>query len=264
MIDLGERVFERRAAVPDFRAADRLRSVQVAQGGVVEAFEVPKLDGAGSSYGQRSLGLARRAAAREHVGDEHGSLRRIECRARSCDTRGESRVVVAEVRFAHDFADVRRLGVGERDQLDAAVLVVEGHPDGIGREASHHVDAAGGNEARAEGQSLGRIVVARDDHHADSKIECDASERLVQQSDCVGRRDGTVVDVARNDQRVGARFCRDRDDLVENPCLVVDEAEAVEASTEVPIRCVHEAHRRGAWHEKLPRATIHRRRFCTG
>ncbi len=97
--------------------------------------------------------------------------------------------LVVGLQAAHD------LGIDERAGVDEALL---GDGDRLGRAAhvAAQVHAAGGEQARAEGEPLRRVVVPRhrDDRHAQPG---EPGQDVVEERDGLRRRHRAVVQVAR-------------------------------------------------------------------
>jgi hypothetical protein len=85
-------------------------------------------------------------------------------------------------------------------------------------------------------------VVAADGDHRDAQVARHAAEEVVEEADGLDRWDGAVVEVAGDQQRVGALGAADGEDLVERVRLLLEERRLVEALAEMPVRGVDEAH----------------------
>ena len=78
-------------------------------------------------------------------------------------------------------------------------------------------------------------MVARDEDDGNPESQDDAVEHVIEQRDRLDRRHGAVVDVARNEQGLGATARQQLDQLVEYIRLILGQVAAVEEAAQVPV-----------------------------
>jgi hypothetical protein len=143
----------------------------------------------------------------------------------------------ADVLVAEEAPDDIRLHEGEGIH-DALARDLDG-PVGVVERAAQ-MDATGREEAGAEREALGGVVVSGDDHGRNPEGG-EAREGIVEEGDSLGRRDGAIVDVAGDDDGVWTGVLRDRHQAIEHPSLIREKRFLVERTAEVPVRRVEDA-----------------------
>ena len=132
--------------------------------------------------------------------------------------------------------------VGHGHDVERAVGELEGgdRPGPAEAAADDHARQVG--EPVVGGQALGAVVVAGDGHDP-HPVGDQAVEGVAQQGHRLGGRDGPVVEVAGDHDEVDALGHHDLDQPVEERRLVGVERHGAEASPEVPVARVEDAHR---------------------
>ncbi len=93
---------------------------------------------------------------------------------------------------------------------------------------THDVQPAAREKTTAEGQTVGTIVVARDDHHRNADVCDQPGECLVEEGNGFRRGNRPVVDITRDDDRVGTEIGRQSAEAVKGDGLILDERGTVE------------------------------------
>ena len=65
----------------------------------------------------------------------------------------------------------RRLTVGNREEVNRPVIVLQGYPDGLMPNGCDHVESLFGKEPGAESEPLRAVMIACDDDGGDSEAE---------------------------------------------------------------------------------------------
>ncbi len=144
-------------------------------------------------------------------------------------------------------AQVGRRGVGQqvRDAVDA--------PPGRRRRPARPAGRCRPSRVRrwmpaaslrpdAEAQPHRRVVVPAG-QSTGMPARANAGERVVEQRHRVGRRDGPVIHVARDHDRVGAAVGGQREQPVQEPGRRVEQALPVQGAPEMPVRGMDQSHR---------------------
>ena len=113
---------------------------------------------------------------------------------------------------------------GQKVHVQRAVLVGEG--DGHRRTGEHRADVhpAVLQQGSAEGDAVGGVVVAADGEHRQLPLS-QLGEEPVQQAHGLGRGNGLIVEVARQQHTVHGRAVQQGEDLFQNVPLVVQHGE---------------------------------------
>ena len=126
---------------------------------------------------------------------------------------------------------------------DRAVLVVQDDRLGQPARPGPQVDARRVDERAVDPEPPGGVVIAADQDHPSARRP-EPDERVLIVGDRVHRRDGPVVDVARDEHGVHALGCHRVDEVVEECRLRVSQIGPMERPPEVPVRGVQEPHGR--------------------
>jgi len=129
----------------------------------------------------------------------------------------------------------RGFGVGQGVERDLAVGVAQDHRRDVRGDGAAHGQAGLGQEAGAESEAVGAVVVAGNEDHRHVLPDHDAGDGVVEQAHGLGRRDGAVVDVPGDEHGVGFLGVDQRDELVEDLGLVFEQRHAVIDAAEVPV-----------------------------
>ena len=252
---LAERILHERACVADVRRPRLLRRVQMPERRVGKAREARWTHAVRAADGKRPLRIGRCAARDEGMGDGDAAAALGHERRRACD--GErSRFVEAREFFRRltvGEAHRRRLHVGQERKGDLAVRIIEDDGSGVRLQLPRDKNAAPCKEAAAKAETRSAVVVARDVEHLDLFVEQKARERIVEELDRLDGRHGAIVDVARDDDGLGACVSREMHKLVEEVRLIVRQMAAEEEPPEVPIGGMDEAHGKPSFHTKAAR-----------
>ena len=186
---------------PSARDCGRCRWPRATKSNPVEGV---RTHGTGAAHGEAAFRLAHDAACHEVVRDEHLARLGGRCLANAVETAAHGEIVVVHRLVGHDVPGLDGVGVREQPEAGALVALAEHHGAGLGLEAPRHVQAAGVQHGRGEAHSIGAVVVPGHDEHGNAELEDDARQRAVEQRDRLGGRDGAVVEVAGDDQGVGA------------------------------------------------------------
>ena len=176
-------------------------------------------------------------------------------RRRACDGERSRLVEAREIfrRLTVSEAHRRRLHVGQKRKGDLAVRVVQDDGSDIRLQLPRDKNAAPCKEAAAKAEAHSAVVVARDVEHFELFVEQKAGEHLVEEFDRLDGRHGAIIDVARNDDGLGACVSREMHKLVEDVRLIVRQMAAEEEPPEVPIGGMDEAHGKPSFHTKAAR-----------
>jgi hypothetical protein len=79
--------------------------------------------------------------------------------------------VIVRIGLLEDGAHHGWLGIGQREQRDPALVVLELERRELGLEPAHQVKPRARQQASAEAQALRAVVVAGRDHHAKPEID---------------------------------------------------------------------------------------------
>ena len=139
------------------------------------------------------------------------------------DEREDGRLVAMEGVVLQVEADRGGVGVGNRAEMHSSVRVGQDYRVDGGAQRPVDVEAAGGEQAVAEAETLGAVVVAGNHDDRDFSAEDETLEDLVQEADCGRGGHGSVVDVAGDDDGVDGSVFREGDELVEDVGLVFEE-----------------------------------------
>ena len=239
---LGEGVGERGAAVAH-PVGQRLGTVEVAEGDVVDPVEQPGRHPGHPADADVALGLAGLAArhegVRQHDGAGAGRAGR-EVAAYAVEGDGQ-RCLVGAHGQAPRLGQRQRVEEGEAVDGDRTVLV--GQPDGgadpggVGADE----DAGGVDQPRAEPEPLRGVVVAAGQHDPGARAR-QPGQRLVGEPDGVDRRQRSVVDVTGDDDEVDPLGLDDLEQVVDVGRLVREHPLAVERPAQVPVGGVEDAH----------------------
>ena len=137
--------------------------------------------------------------------------------------------------------DPGRLEEGQGEDLDRAVIILDHEGGGGGLEGAGDVQTPGLQQAGAEADALGGVVVAGDEHHRDLEPEHHVGEEAIEQLDRLLGGHRAIVDVARQQQGVGAVGGYVAAELVQRMLLILEQALAVEHAPQVEIGGVDEA-----------------------
>ncbi len=133
-----------------------------------------------------------------------------------------------------------RVGQQVRDAVDREVVEHDRLAQGTQVGAQVHARVRGQRASEAEPDR--RVVVAAGQHDVDG-CRGEPGERLVEQRDGVGRRDGPVVDVAGHEHRIDAPLDGGLDEPAQEGALVLEHRLAVQRSAQMPVGGVQESHR---------------------
>ena len=219
--------------------------MQVAERDVVEAVEHPGADRARAAHRQRALGFALRPALDEGVGDDHRTPPRHVGRTHHGGLRGERGVMVGDRVVAAGAAHQGRLGIGQGVHRDLAVGVAQQQRRRVHFHRPAHGEPGALQQAGAEGEAVGAVVVAGDHHHRNLQIEHQLAQHQVEQAHGLGRRHRAVVDVAGEQDGVGPGVGGDTHELLQHVGLVVEQGDAVIDTAEMPVGGMEKAHRVG-------------------
>ena len=104
----------------------------------------------------------------------------------------------------------------------------DGDAHGFGMHGTHDVQPAAREQTTAEGQTVRIVVVAGDDHHRNADVCDQPGERLVEEGNSFRRGNRPVVDVTRNDDRVGTEIGCQGAETFKGDFLILDERGTVE------------------------------------
>ncbi len=188
------------------------------------------------------LGGDRGRSADEGVGedDRAGAGTGREVGADAAHRLGDRGLVTARVE-APGVGHGVRVEVGQAVEGDGTVLVLDHHRIADPGEVGADVDAGGVDQARGEPEPLGRVVVAGGEHDPGARGG-QPRERLVGEAHGVDRRQGAVVDVARDEHHVDLLGGDDLEQVVDVGRLVREHALPVEGPAQVPVGGVQQAH----------------------
>ena len=136
-------------------------------------------------------------------------------------------------------------GLQVRDAVDGDRPVLVGQHDRL-REpgpVGAQVDAGRVDQRAVDPEPQRRVVVAADQDHPGAGA-AEPGERVLAERDRVHRRDGPVVDVARDEDRVHPLGPRGLDEVVEECRLRFSQVGPVERPPEMPVRGMQEPHGR--------------------
>ncbi len=242
VVGLGEGVGERGAGVAD-AFGDALGAVEVAEGDVVDAVEDPGRDGGDPADGDVPFAVAGFAARHEGVGEDDGAGgggAGGEVGADPVHGGGEHRLVPG-LGGAEGVLDQGRFQIREAVEGDVAMGVGEDDGGGAALGVGTEVDARAFEEARADAEPAGRVVVAGDHDGRDADggepVQCP-----VEEFDGGERRDGPVVDVTGDEDGVHLAGLDGGHQMVEEGGLGVQQGDAVEGPAQVPVRGVQQLH----------------------
>ena len=104
------------------------------------------------------------------------------------------------------------------------------------------VDAGTVHETVSEGDALRRVVVARDDEHAQPKCG-ELGEELVEELDRLRARNRLIVDITgEDDATVRLLLAQDRENLFQNVTLILQHRKRIDALPDMKIREMDEFH----------------------
>jgi hypothetical protein len=175
------------------------------------------------------------------VGDHDGALALGVAGADARELGAEGGVMALDIVVLQELAHHGGLGVGERIEVDGAVFVSEADAARRGGRHTEEVEPLGREELCAEAEAVGAVMVAGDQNHGDLEPTNQAGEDVVQKADGVRRRDGAVVDIAGDDDGIGARVADEVDELIEDIGLVLGQVLGMEEAAKVPVGGVDEA-----------------------
>ena len=135
----------------------------------------------------------------------------------------------------------RRLEVG--DWVNGNVTDDDGDPDLVHRGPKMHTRPR--QQTTAETEPGGTVVVAAGDHHLGTGVH-QSQQGIGEQPHRVRRREGPVVDVACDEDRVDALRTDDVDQMVEEAALGTEQPGTVERPSQVPVGGVQQPHDRNA------------------
>lgn len=239
---LGEGVREGRTGVAD-ALGEGLCAVQMAEGRVVDAVERPGGHGGHAADGDVAFAVAGCAADHEGVREDDGPG----AVGPLCEVgpyaveRGGEDGFVARPRRLELVADQGRFEVGQPVEGDVAVGVAEHDGGGAAGRVGAQVDPGVVDEARADAEPAGRVVVSGD-HHGRYAGLGEPVQRPVEQLDGGQRRHRPVVHVTRDEDSVHLVRQGGRHEVVEEGGLCVEKADPVEGPSQVPVRRVQESH----------------------
>ena len=154
-------------------------------------------------------------------------------------------VVVPQALLPQALGDQRRIDVGHEPEGHRPRLILQGHvgEDGRIRQQARDVQPLPGQHRAGEGQALGRIVVAGDQHHRDPQLgQC--RQHPAEKPDRLAGRRAPVVYVPRDHHRVGLFLLRQLQKFRHPMALipVLQQGHAVDGFAEVQIRQMEKSH----------------------
>ena len=156
------------------------------------------------------------------MGHQHAAVGRV--RRAVAQHAGKGIVVGLHGLVRPDMPHHGGLEEGQKVHVQRAVFVGEG--DGHRRTGEHRADVhpAVLQQGRAEGDAVGGVVVAADGEHRQLPLS-QPGEEPVQQAHGLGRGNGLIVEVARQQHTVHGRAVQQGEDLFQNVPLVVQHGE---------------------------------------
>lgn len=144
---------------------------------------------------------------------------------------------------AAGMAHLRGLGIRQRMDRDRSMLVAQHQRPGIRLHRPADGQPGALQQAGAEGDAVGAVVVAGDHHHRDPELQHELLEHQVEQAHRLGRRHRAVIDVAGEQDRVGSAVGGDANELGQHVGLVLEQGDAVMDTAEMPVGGMEETHR---------------------
>ena len=243
MVQLGEGIFQRGAAVADGGPTHLLGAVDVPQGHIVEGLEHRRVHVVGAPH-REFLRLAALGPGDELVG--HQNIPPVRVQGHMPDGAGHRVGIGGDLFFGEAVADLGGFYKRQKPDIRRAVFVLQG--DGGDGPLIHRGDVdARPHQPPAEGQALGGVVVAADEEDLGANVR-QAHQKLVQRQDRPLGGDGFVVDVPGDEDGVGVFDGGDLQDLFENVFLVLHHGKAVDQLAQMEVGKMQQ------FHEKVPPA----------
>lgn len=210
---------------------------------IVDAVEDSRGHGGDPADRDVPLAVAGLPARHEGVGEDDGagaSHARGEIRPDALHGRGQH-LLVSGLGGLELVADQGRFEVGQPVEGHFTVGVGQQHRGAAPGRVGAQMDARPLDEARADAESPGRVVVPGD-HDRRHALLGEPVDGAVEELHGRERRHGPVVDIPCHEDRVHVVLAHRRHQVVEERCLGVEQGDPVERPSQVPVRRVQESH----------------------
>jgi len=177
--------------------------MEVAERRIVKPLKDGWGDCPGASDGERPLGFAFLSPGDESMGCQYGSLARGVHFPNAVGERLHGRIVIVKLRFLEHLPDPGRFGIGNRIDMQGAMLITKYVVGRVGAQISRKKEPRIAEKPRGEPHALRTVVISGDTHYWGLVSLDNARESFVEKSDRIGRRNGPVVEVAGKDDKAG-------------------------------------------------------------
>jgi hypothetical protein len=107
---------------------------------------------------------------------------------------------------------------------------------------AHNMNSSLGEDLSSEGNTLWTVVIARDHDNGNATLRPQARKRDIKQGHRIGRWHRAIVKIAGDQNEVQSSSLRDLTDAIENVFLIIDQRNAMEELSQMPVGGVKKPH----------------------
>ena len=227
----GKGIFERCSAIAYLFGAAFLRGVDMTEGNVIKDLEYIGFHVIRAAHGF-FLGIATGSARYKLMGEQDITYGRIHVHGVHGGSYG--------IGIRYDFfffkiaAHVSGLDEGEHINVDGAIGVLHNEGCDLAVIDGRKMDATRVHNARTEGNSFGRIVIAADDEYLQGFFG-KLCQKIVEEHNGFGRRNGFIVNITRNQNTVGHFHINDAENLIQDRFLFFQHGKFIDTFSEMQV-----------------------------